>query len=216
LVGESGSGKSTLLRAIAGLHSPAGGTISYRGRPLAKTFEQRSPGERQALQLIFQNPERSLNPRRTVAQMLLDAVVLFRPALSRTKQHSAVLELLEKVRMSEALLNRYPHQLSGGEKQRVAIGRALAADPALLLCDEVVSALDVSVQAVIMRLIRDYVEASGAAAIFVSHDLPVVRMMSSKVLVLKDGRVCEAGATADVFARPSQAYTSCLVMSLPD
>ena len=120
------------------------------------------------------------------------------------------------MRMSEALLDRYPHQLSGGEKQRVAIARAFAADPALLLCDEVVSALDVSVQAVVMRLIRDYAEATGAAALFVSHDLPVVRMMSAKVLVLKGGSICEAGATADVFARPSQAYTSRLVMSLPD
>jgi peptide/nickel transport system ATP-binding protein len=215
LVGESGSGKSTMLRAIAGLHAPSGGALRLRGEPLAPRWEERSLAERRRLQLVFQHPERSLNPRRTAGQALEDAVRLFSPGLDPAGRRAAIVDLLAKVRLPEALLHRYPHQLSGGEKQRVAIARAFAAEPAILLCDEIVSALDVSVQAVVMRLIRDYVEETGAAAIFVSHDLPVVRMMSAKVLVLEGGRVCESGPTEEVFRHPAHAYTRRLVGSLP-
>ena len=215
LVGESGSGKSTLLRAIAGLHRPSAGAIRYRDGELAPTWHGRSPTQRRDLQIIFQNPERSLNPRRTVAQILDDAIKLYYPTHDAASRRSAIGETLAQVRLPRALLDRYPHQLSGGEKQRVAIARAFAAQPAILLCDEIVSALDVSVQAAVMRLIRDYVSATGAAAIFVSHDLPVVRMMSAKVLVLHRGRIAESGATDDVFTNPSSDYTRKLIGSLP-
>ena len=215
LVGESGSGKSTLLRAVAGLHPPAAGTIVYREAPLGSTWHQRSPAERRDLQLIFQNPERSLNPRRSVAQILDDAIRLYHPQRDARDRKSLVLATLAQVRLPPALLDRYPHQLSGGEKQRVAIARAFAAEPTVLLCDEIVSALDVSVQAAVMRLIRDYVGATGAAAIFVSHDLPVVRMMSAKVLVLHRGRIVESGPADDVFTKPSSDYTRKLIWSLP-
>jgi peptide/nickel transport system ATP-binding protein len=215
LVGESGSGKSTLLRSIAGLHPPSSGTIRYRGSALAGHWRDRPAGFRRELQLIFQNPERSLNPRRRVRQIVEDALRLFRPATGPQSRPAAVAELLAKVRLPSELLDRFPHQLSGGEKQRVAIARAFAASPTLLLCDEIVSALDVSVQAVVMRLVRDYVAESGAAAIFVSHDLPVVRMMCSQVLVLRHGIVCERGLTAELFRSPSDAYTRRLIGSLP-
>lgn len=215
LVGESGSGKSTLLRAIAGLHRPDGGRIRYEDAELAPIWSERPLRLRRDVQLIFQNPERSLNPRRTVRQIILDATRLYHADLGAEAGNASVRDQMDRVRLPMELLDRYPHQLSGGEKQRVAIARAFAAEPALLLCDEIVSALDVSVQAVVMRLIRDYVEANGAAAIFVSHDLPVVRMMSSKVMVLNRGRICEAGATERVFAAPSDAYTRRLIASLP-
>ncbi len=214
LVGESGSGKSTMLRAIAGLHPPSGGTIAYEGAALAPHWRDRSLEQRRRVQLVFQNPERSLNPRRTIGQIIDDAVALFEPQ-SPTTRRETVQTLLERVRLPAALTFRYPHQLSGGEKQRVAIARAFAASPRLLLCDEIVSALDVSVQAVVMRLIRDYVADTGAAAIFVSHDLPVVRMMSAKVLVLDKGIVCEAGPTEQVFGSPRHRYTQTLLASLP-
>lgn len=215
LVGESGSGKSTLLRTVAGLHRPDGGRIRYGDGDLARAWRERPLQTRREIQLIFQNPERSLNPRRTVRQIVGDAISLYHPDICSDARTKAVSEQMERVRLPADLLERYPHQLSGGEKQRVAIARAFAAEPALLLCDEIVSALDVSVQAVVMRLIRDYVETTRAAAIFVSHDLPVVRMMSSKVMVLNRGRLCEAGPTEHVFTMPSDDYTRRLIASLP-
>jgi peptide/nickel transport system ATP-binding protein len=215
LVGESGSGKSTILRAIAGLHPPTTGSIEFCGAALAPYWKDRNLEQRRELQLIFQNPERSLNPRRNIEQILLDVLILYNSNEEHAVLRQNLADMLEAVRLPHSLRERYPHQLSGGAKQRVAIVRAFAAKPGVLLCDDIVSALDVSVQAVVMELIRDYVLKTTTAAVFVSHDLAVVRMMSSKVLVLHQGRIVEAGATGEVFERPTQVYTRRLIDSLP-
>lgn len=216
IVGESGSGKSTLLRAIAGLHPPSAGTIAFAAEPLAPRAQKRRHEQQRAVQLIFQNPERALNPRQTVAQILASPLRLYQPELVPAERQRALLELLDRAQLPAAMLRRYPHQLSGGEKQRVALARAFAARPRLLLCDEVVSALDVSVQATVMNLIRSYTDDTGAAALFVTHDLAVVRMMSDRVLVLRDGETCELAPTRAIFERPQHPYTVQLLASLPE
>jgi peptide/nickel transport system ATP-binding protein len=164
IVGESGSGKSTLLRAIAGLHPPAAGTVAFDDIPLPARASDRNLRQHRDIQLVFQSPERSLNPRQTVAQLLAAPLRLYHPHLRGPEKQATILDLLERVHLRATMLPRYPHQLSGGEKQRVALARAFAAHPRLLLCDEVVSALDVSVQATVMNLIRDYTDETGAGA----------------------------------------------------
>ncbi len=214
VVGESGSGKSTLLRAIVGLQPPVTGEIRWRGASLSSRARDRSLKDKQAIQLVFQNPDRSLNPRQTVRNLLDAPLRLYEPGLSRSQRADRCTSLLEQVHLSSRLMNRFPHQLSGGEKQRVALARAFAARPSLLLCDEVVSALDVSVQATIMNLIRDHSKETGAAVIFVTHDLSVVRMMADKIIVLREGLVREIADTQQLFMAPRDPYTVRLLESM--
>ena len=215
VVGESGSGKSTLLRAIAGLRPPSHGEILFDGRPLPPRAIRRTRSLRQAIQIVFQNPDSSLNPRHTVLRILERPLTVFRPELSRRARRRVAAELLEDVRLDVSTLHRYPHQLSGGQKQRVAIARAFAARPRLLLCDEVTSALDVSVQASILELLAELGRDLGTTFVLVTHDLALVRSVADRVCVMRDGRVCEIGATETVFESPTHAYTRELIAAVP-
>jgi peptide/nickel transport system ATP-binding protein len=214
IVGESGSGKSTLLRAIVGLHAPARGAMMLGGKPLAPTVAKRPRAARGAIQIVFQNPDASLNPRHTVAEIVRRSIRLFRPKVSAREEESVITEMLQAVKLPRVMLHRYPSQLSGGQKQRVALARAFAADPALLLCDEVTSALDVSVQATIIELIASLAADLGTAVIFVSHDLAVVRTISARTLVMNNGEICEAGETERLFSDPQHAYTRELLSAI--
>jgi len=211
LVGESGSGKSTILKAIAGLLPVENGAISLpNNQPLAAEVEHRSPDQLRAIQLIFQNPDESLNPRQTIADILAQPLRLyFDVSGAELRRRSA--DILDTVRLGAHYLERLPSQLSGGEKQRVAIARAFAAQPDIVLCDEVTSALDVSVQAAVLRLLDTLRRQRGTTYLFVSHDLAVVRALSHQVAVLYQGRLCEIGATARVYSPPSHPYTETLL-----
>ena len=171
---------------------------------------------RRQVQIVFQDPASSLNPRHTVNQIIARAVHLFREDVPRDKTADAVAELLESVKLSRSFLQRYPSELSGGQQQRVAIARAFAARPSLLLCDEVTSALDVSVAATIIELLRDLTSKSGTAVLFVSHDLAVVRTLADRAIVMRDGKVCEQGSTEKLFCAPEHPYTIELLSSIPD
>lgn len=211
LVGESGSGKSTILKAIAGLLPPFAGQITVAGgEKLAIEVERRSPDHLRKIQLIFQNPDDSLNPRQTIAQILEQPLKLYF-GLTGEVLHRRCCEILDRVRLGAHYLDRLPSQLSGGEKQRIAIARAFAAEPDLVLCDEVTSALDVSVQAAVLDLLNDLKATQGTTYVFVSHDLAVVRALSDRVAVLYQGRLCELGPSADVYAGPSHPYTEVLL-----
>jgi peptide/nickel transport system ATP-binding protein len=211
LVGESGSGKSTILKAVAGLVGPANGEIAYdKSGALPATVEQRRPEQLREIQLIFQNPDESLNPRHTIEQILAQPLQLYF-GLSGAALRERSIAILERVRLGAHYLDRLPSQLSGGEKQRVAIARAFAAEPKLLLCDEVTSALDVSVQAAVLELLDQLRRDSGTTYIFVAHDLAVVRALSDRVAVLYQGRLCEIGPTSAVYSRPCHPYTEALL-----
>jgi peptide/nickel transport system ATP-binding protein len=215
IVGESGSGKSTALRAIAGLHVPDSGSITYDGVQLEARAVQRSRERRRAIQLVFQNPYGSLNPRHTVSSIIERPLRLFRPDLDRASRRARIQQLLDDVRLDPGLRARYPHELSGGQRQRVALARAFAADPELILCDEVVSALDVSVQASILELLATLAARSKTALLFVTHDLAVVRSIADRVSVMHDGVFVESGSTATVFESPQSDYTRLLLDAAP-
>jgi peptide/nickel transport system ATP-binding protein len=214
IVGESGSGKTTIGRCIAGLHAPDDGEIRFRDRLLAAHAADRPREERQAIQIIFQNPTRSLNPAKTVEQIVGRPLELFQ--LSRgSAVRQEVRRLLEQVRLPGNVLSRYPRELSGGEKQRVAIARALAARPAVLICDEITSALDVSIQAAIVQLLVELREG-GQAIVFITHNLPLVGTVADRVLVLEHGAIKESGVAGDVLHAPRHEYTRALLASAPD
>jgi len=211
LVGESGSGKSTILKSVAGLLPPAGGKMTVAGgKTLAPVVDNRPPDHLRSIQLIFQNPDDSLNPRQTIAEILEQPLRLYF-GLTGQDLYDRSVEILNRVRLGGHYLDRLPSQLSGGEKQRVAIARAFAADPELVLCDEVTSALDVSVQAAVLDLLNDLKEKHGTTYIFVSHDLAVVKVLSDRVAVLYQGRLCEIGPSNQVYASPSHPYTEVLL-----
>lgn len=211
LVGESGSGKSTILKAVAGLLSPKNGTITFnKNEKLNSLVETRNREQLRRIQLVFQNPDESLNPRHTIAEILAQPLKLYFN-LSGSDLRIRSISLLERVRLGEHYLTRLPSQLSGGEKQRVAIARAFAAEPDLVLCDEVTSALDVSVQAAVLNLLKQLQTQQGTTYVFVSHDLAVVRAIADRVAVLYQGRLCEIGPSVRVYGLPSHPYTEVLL-----
>ena len=211
LVGESGSGKSTILKSIAGLLSTKNGSINFKKNiSLSSDVRNRTNSQLRAIQLIFQNPDESLNPSHTVEEILSQPLKLYFQ-LSGDKLKENIIDLLKKVRLTENYLYRFPRQLSGGEKQRIAVARAFAAKPDIILCDEVTSALDVSVQAAVLKLLQDLKNDMGTTYIFVSHDLAVVRAISDKVAVLYQGRLCEFGPSSEVYKFPSHPYTEVLL-----
>ncbi|MCP5149159.1 MAG: ABC transporter ATP-binding protein [Ectothiorhodospiraceae bacterium] len=214
LVGESGSGKSSILKALAGLVTPRGGAVALAdGEALAPSVELRTPAVRREIQLVFQNPDESLNPRHTVAEILAQPLRLyFDLDAEALRERSA--ELLERVRLGPHYLERLPAQLSGGEKQRVAIARAFAARPSVVLCDEVTSALDVSVQAAVLDLLDQLRAEARVTYVFVSHDLAVVRALADRVVVLYQGRVCELGPVGAVYDLPAHPYTEMLLRAV--
>ena len=211
LVGESGSGKSTILTTVAGLRSPRQGTITFNAsKSLNAPVNRRDKDLLRRVQLIFQNPDASLNPRHTVAELLAQPLRLYF-GLGGVQLRDRCIALLEQVRLGPYYLDRLPSQLSGGEKQRVAVARAFAAEPELVLCDEVTSALDVSVQAVVLELLMELQARHGATYVYVSHDLAVVRAIAGRVAVLYQGRLCEIGPSDRVYALPSHPYTEVLL-----
>jgi peptide/nickel transport system ATP-binding protein len=215
IVGESGSGKTTTLRCIAGLHEPFAGTILFRGSELAGRARARDGSARRKIQLVPQNPDSSLNPRRTVAEIVERPLRQFFGLRGRA-QRVRLAELLDQVRLRSTMAGRYPRELSGGERQRVAIARALAAEPDLLLCDEVVAALDVAVQAGILDLLEELRAQLATTVVFVSHDLAVVRSISAEIVVMQNGDLREFGSTDDIFRAPADAYTKELLDAVPD
>jgi peptide/nickel transport system ATP-binding protein len=214
LVGESGSGKSTVARAISGLLAPASGKIRFNGALLPASLRERSAEDRRRIQYVFQNPDASLNPRAPVRRILARPLEMFKRS-RKLELESRVGQALENVQLDAGYGARYPDQLSGGERQRVAIARALVAEPDLLLCDEILSALDVSVQANILELLRRLKAEQSISMLFISHDLAVVRSIADVIAVLYHGQLMELGANEDVFAPPYHPYTHSLLTAVP-
>lgn len=215
VVGESGSGKSTLLRVIAGLHRPTAGRVLLNGVTLAASVRRRPREVKRDMQLVFQNPDSSLNPAQTIEQIVRRSVRLFRGDVPRSHERGALEEALAAVGLGPSLLDRYPRELSGGQKQRVALARAFAARPRVLLCDEVTSALDVSVQATILDLLANLAAEVEASIVLVTHDLGVVRNVAQRTVVLRGGELCEQGSTHRVFDQPETSYMRSLMASVP-
>jgi peptide/nickel transport system ATP-binding protein len=214
LVGESGSGKTTLARCIAGLHTSYEGEIAFHGAALPAGSRARDRDTRREIQYVFQSPYSSLNPRKTIGQILAQPLRLFFD-LSRRDVRERTADALETVQLSPSVLDRYPHHLSGGERQRVAIARALVAKPQLLICDEVTSALDVSVQAAIIDLLADLQRELGLGLLFVTHNLALIRTLSQEVSVMSEGRIVERGLVDDVLDNPQAEYTRKLLSDTP-
>ena len=215
IVGESGSGKSTLARSLIGTVPATGGRALWQGRDLLAL----NPGERRLLrrdmQMIFQDPLGALDPRMTAGETIAEPLVTHEPGLSRREITSRVRGLLERVGLLPEHINRYPHEFSGGQCQRIGIARALIVEPKLLICDEPVSALDVSVQAQIVNLLRDLQRDLELSLIFISHDLSVVKHIADRILVFYLGRVMEYGATRDLVHDPRHPYTRALIAATP-
>ncbi|PSU42444.1 ABC transporter ATP-binding protein [Photobacterium frigidiphilum] len=212
LIGESGSGKSTILKTIAGLNQAKGGEIIFNGKPL-KTLEKRTKEQKKQIQIIFQNPDASLNPKQTILQILSKPLQLYFD-MNSSQCHKRAKELLEQVHLNSDYLYRNATMLSGGEKQRVAIARAFASEPELLLCDEITSALDVTVQATVLKLLKELQLKFNTSYIFIAHDLALVESIADQIAILNQGRICEVGPTKSVFANPSHPYTKTLLDSV--
>ncbi|MBP0482214.1 ABC transporter ATP-binding protein [Sagittula salina] len=215
IVGESGCGKSTLIRAIAGLVTPSEGTVTLEGQQVAYHSKADLTRLRRSVQMIFQDPVASLNPRMTVHQTLEEPIRQFFPDRSAAERKRNVKDLLDRVGIPERNANRYPHEFSGGQCQRIGIARALAAEPKLLLCDEPVSALDVSIQAQVVNLLRDLQREMGLTLVFVAHDIGIVRHISDEILVMYLGGMMEMGAGRDVVTQAAHPYTQALLSAVP-
>jgi peptide/nickel transport system ATP-binding protein len=214
LVGESGSGKTTIARAIVGLHPVAKGRILLGDEELPSLVRHRSTEQCRRVQMVFQNPAEALNPRQTVFQAIARSAQVLR-GLDRRAAAQEVSSLLERVRLPARTATRYPSELSGGERQRVAIARGLAAEPEILLCDEITSALDVSVQAAVLKLLNDLRSDLGLSLLFITHDLGVVASVADEVMVLDSGEVCERGSASTVLRAPKHPYTQRLFKAAP-
>ena len=210
VIGESGSGKSTLGMLIAGMLTDAGRHIRWEGNPLPPALKERTPDQLRRIQMIFQDPLSSLNPRKTVGDAITRPLQVFM-RLDASAARSRAAALLQELGMESEYLDRYPRSLSGGQQQRIAIARAFAADPDLLICDEITSALDASIQSQVLEQLLTMQKRRNAAMLMITHDLSVIWKMAPNVLVLKNGKVVEAGETARVFAHPQTAYTAALV-----
>lgn len=214
LVGESGSGKSTTGRSIAGLHAADSGDVIYKQDVVPGPASKRSREQLRAIQTIFQNPDRSLNPSHTVRSLLERPLVRFEKSLTRKTRLDRAVEILNRVGLSSTALGQLPSQLSGGERQRVAIAQALAANPEVLVCDEITSALDVSVQAAVLEVLEG-LRAEGLSMLFITHNLGVVRSLADRAIVMNGGRIVESGDVLDVMDRPTNEYTKALLAAAP-
>jgi peptide/nickel transport system ATP-binding protein len=214
VVGMSGSGKTTLARCLVGLHPAWAGDVAFAGQPLTAGVRGRSGDQLRRIQYVSQNPYLALNPRRTVGQIVEQPLAHFEK-LSASQRYERVVAALTWAALRESFVDLYPDQLSGGERQRVAIARALILEPDLLVCDEVTSALDVSVQAAIVELLRRLQAERGLSMIFITHNLPLVRSIADHVVVMNDGRICERGTVTEVLETPKDAYTTQLLADVP-
>jgi peptide/nickel transport system ATP-binding protein len=214
LVGESGCGKTTLGKLLIRLLEPTAGNIIFNGKNIATL----SPGElrslRKSMQIIFQDPYNSLNPRQTVGDAILEPMK-FHGLFNSVERKNKVFELLDKVGLKESVYNRYPHEFSGGERQRICIARTSSLQPGFLILDESVSALDVSVQAQILNLLNQLKKDFGFTYIFISHDLSVVKFMSDRLFVMRNGKFIEMGFSEDIYLKPREEYTKNLIESIP-
>ena len=215
LVGESGSGKTTVGRAIIRLTDPTDGVISYEQKPISKLGTRAFRPYRKKIQIIFQDPYNSLNPRLSIFEIIGEALEIHFPEMSRNDRRERVAELLDKVGLKREQLDRYPHEFSGGQRQRVGIARALAVNPEFIVCDEPVSALDVSVQAQIVNLLQDLQEELGLTYLFIAHDLAVVEHISDFVLVMNGGKIVEAATAEAIYENPQHEYTRKLLSAVP-
>jgi len=215
VVGESGSGKTTLARCLVGLHGSWSGEVRFGGEVMARTAYRRARRDLQAMQFIFQNPYTSLNPRTTIGGIVEMPLLHFFPSLGRSEREERVSQVLQDVALGPDFWSRYPDQLSGGERQRVAIARALVVSPDLLICDEITSSLDVSVQATIVELLRRLQAERQLSLLFITHNLALVRSIAQSVVVLSKGRVVESGPVARIFEQPEDPYTVSLMEDVP-
>ncbi len=215
VVGESGSGKSTLARAILGTIPPTGGKVIWQGRDITGLSGEARRAHAKDVQMVFQDPLAALNPRMTVGQIIAEPLRTHHPEISREEARARVQEIMAQVGLLPNLINRYPHEFSGGQCQRIGIARALILRPKLLICDEPVSALDVSVQAQVINLLKEIQGAFGLSIIFIAHDLSVVRHVSDRIAVMYLGRLVEVAAGKRLIAEPWHPYTKALIASIP-
>jgi len=215
LVGESGCGKSTLASLMMLIERPTAGRILYRGRDIFGFSRREATAYRREVQIVFQDTLGSLNPRMTVADIIAEPWVIHDGVVSKRDRPGRVRQLLARVGLDPDHVNRYPHQFSGGQRQRIGIARALALEPKVLICDEPVSALDVSVQAQVLNLLKDLRDDFGLSYVFIAHDLSVVRQVVDRVAVMYLGKIVEVGEEEDVLLRPSHPYTQALLSALP-
>ncbi len=215
LVGESGCGKSTLGKTILQLEKATSGSIKYRGKELTKLSSSEIRTLRKEIQLIFQDPYSSLNPRMLIGEAILEPMEVHSIGKNQRERKKKVLEVLKRVGLDESYFNRYPHELSGGQRQRVGIARTVAMEPKLVVCDESVSALDISVQAQVLNLLNELKDDFGFTYIFISHDLSVVKFMADQLLVMKDGKIEELGDADEIYANPTKEYTKALIDAIP-
>lgn len=215
VVGESGSGKSTLARVVLGLLRPDVGRVCWRGEELQTLDAEQMRSKRKEMQLVFQDPQAALNPRMTIGEILAEPLHTFHPQMAGVQVRERVRGMLKMVGILPNQLNRYAHEFSGGQCQRIGIARALILNPRLLVCDEPVSALDVSIQAQIIHLLQDLQRKLQLSMIFIAHDLSVVRYISDRVLVLYLGQVMELASCEDLYAKPLHPYTRALIQSVP-
>jgi ABC-type glutathione transport system ATPase component len=215
LVGESGSGKSTIARSVTGLVKPTAGRIEFEGRDITGSSPQQLRNARRHMQMVFQDPYASLNPRLTVRDLIAEAWRVHPDVVPRKDWTAQAKDLMERVGLDPDYSDRYPHQFSGGQRQRIGIARALALKPKLIICDEAVSALDVSVRAQVLNLLDDLRRDLGLAYLFISHDLSVIEHLCDRVLVLRQGRVVEQGTARGIFDNPQHEYTRALLAAVP-
>ena len=215
IVGESGCGKSTLARAIIGLAQPNSGSILWNGEELVGLSEKAMRLKRKDIQMIFQDPLASLNPRMTLGEIIAEPLRTFYPGLGKVESESRVKAMMQKVGLLPNQINRYPHEFSGGQCQRIGIARALIVEPKLIICDEPVSALDVSIQAQVINLLKQVQTEMGLALIFIAHDLSVVKHISDRVLVMYLGHAVELGGYGEIYSTPTHPYTQALMSAVP-
>lgn len=215
VVGESGCGKSTLGRTVLRLLDPTSGHILYDGTDISKLSPRKMDRMRSKMQLIFQDPYASLNPRMTVSELIAEALLVCKTCSSRQEREARVHELMDVVGLAQRLVNTYPHELDGGRRQRIGIARALAVNPEFIVCDEPVSALDVSIQAQILNLLMDLQEERGFTYMFITHDLSVVRHISDDIMVMYLGQCVERAPSKELFKNPIHPYTRALLSSIP-
>lgn len=215
LVGESGCGKSTLGKAILLLDKASSGSIKYRGKELTSLNDNEIRNLRKEIQLIFQDPYSSLNPRMIIGEAIMEPMIVHGIGKNLRDRKKKVLDLLERVGLNASYFNRYPHELSGGQRQRIGIARTIAMEPKLVICDESVSALDISVQAQVLNLLNELKNDFGFTYIFISHDLAVVKFMADQLLVMKEGKIEELGDADEIYAHPTKAYTQKLIDAIP-